>query len=75
VTVTLRLQGSNDAPTASSQLIPAIEDGTSVTIPFDSLNVEPGQVYAASVAATFEDGPDANDDDNTWSLVFERNAE
>jgi hypothetical protein len=75
VTVTLRRQGSSDAPTALSQLIPAIDEGASATIDFDSLDVQPGQVYAVSVTAAFEDGPDQTDDNNTWSLVFERNAE
>jgi hypothetical protein len=74
VTVTLRRQGSSDAPTALSQLIPAIDEGASVTLDFDSLDVQPGQAYAVSVTAAFEDGPDQTDD-NTWSLVFERNAE
>lgn len=74
VTATLRLQGSNDAPTALSQLIPAIDEGASETVSFENLPVDPGQVYAASVTALFEDGPDETDD-NTWSLVFERNAE
>ena len=74
VLVTLRKQASNEDPTALSQVIPAIDPGESVTVPFENLDVEPGEVYTLTAGASFEDGPDETDD-NVWDLVFERNAE
>jgi hypothetical protein len=74
VLVTLQKQASSDDVTALSQVIPAIEPGESVTIPFENLEVEPGQVYTITATVSFDDGPDETDD-NTWDLVFERNAE
>jgi hypothetical protein len=74
VVVTLQKQFSSDPVSALSQLIPAIEPGTSETLDFEDLDVEVGQVYTIAATATFDDGPD-HTDDNTWSLLFERNAE
>lgn len=74
VLVTLQKQASSEDVTAQSQVIPAIEPGESATIPFENLPAEPGEVYTITATASFEDGPDETDD-NSWDLVFERNAE
>lgn len=74
VVVTLQKQFSGDAVSRLSQLIPAIEPAASETLDFEDLEVEVGQVYTITATATFDDGPDETDD-NTWSLLFERNAE
>ena len=75
VVVTLqRVSSSEDVP-ARSQLVPSIEPGVSVPVLFEDLDAEPGAVYTITAMASFEDGVTDANDDNTWTLVFERNAE
>jgi hypothetical protein len=73
VLVTLQQVASNGEITPLSQLVPSIEPGKSERLMFN-LAAEPGIVYTVNAVATFEEGDDPTDD-NTFSLVFERNAE
>ena len=74
VVVTIRRAASAEDIPPIGQAIPAIEPGASVSLLFENLDVEPGQVYTITATASFEDGGDVTDD-NTWSLTFERNGE
>lgn len=74
VVVTLQKANSSEAIPPLGQVIPAIPPGKSEVLAFENLDVEPGNVYTITAEASFEDGPDAVDD-NTWTLSFERNAE
>ncbi|MFW2382822.1 MAG: hypothetical protein ACN4GZ_13780 [Acidimicrobiales bacterium] len=74
VIVTLEQVGVNDEVAPLGQLIPSIEPGESERLLFENLAAEPGAVYTISAEATIEGGGDATDD-NSFSLVFERNAE
>jgi hypothetical protein len=74
VIVMLQKERSNEVIAALGQLITSIDPQESKQILFEDLDVEPGQVYSVTVTASLEDGDDAIED-NTWSLVFERNTE
>lgn len=75
VLVTLTKANSAEAISPISQLIPSIDAGESKKVVFEDLPVVPGEVYTITAEAMPEDGVDATPDDNTFSLVFERNAE
>jgi type II secretory pathway pseudopilin PulG len=76
VTVLVQLQkvGSAEVSDPSSQLIPSIAPGESEILVFDNLQAEPGAVYSLTATASVA-GVDDQTDDNTFSLVFERNAQ
>ena len=74
VVVTLQQVGVNEEIVPLGQLIPSIEPGESERLLFEKLAAEPGTVYTIAAEATIEGGGDATDD-NSFSLVFERNAE
>jgi hypothetical protein len=74
VLVTLQRVGSAEVIDPSSQLIPSIAPGSSEIRVFENLNADPGAVYSITAAASVADADDLTDD-NTFNLVFERNAE
>lgn len=74
VLVTLQKVGSSEAITPLGQLIPSIEPGKSEVLVFENLEASPGEVFSVTASATV-DGEDETTDDNTFNLVFERNAE
>ncbi len=74
VLVTLQRVASSEEFAPLGRLIPSIEPGKSEILLFEELAAEPGEVYSITATATVEGGPDETDD-NTFNLVFERNAE
>ena len=74
ILVTLQRVGSSDTFAPLGQLIPAIEPGKSEVRVFENLEAAPGEVYSVTATATV-DGTGDLTDDNTFNLVFERNAE
>jgi len=74
ILVTLQKVGSSDTFTPLGQLIPSIEPGKSEVRLFENLEVSPGEVYSITASATVDGSGDLTDD-NTFNLVFERNAE
>jgi hypothetical protein len=74
VLVTLQRVGSADLINPASQLIPSIAPGESEIRTFENLPVEPGAVYSITATASVP-GVEDQTDDNTFNLVFERNAE
>ncbi len=76
ITVLVKMQrvGSSEVIDPVSQLIPSIATGESKIVVFDNLDAEPGAVYTLTATASVE-GVEDQTDDNTFSLVFERNAE
>jgi len=74
VLVTLQRVGSAEVIDPSSQLIPSIAPGDSDIRVFENLNADPGAVYSITATASVADVNDLTDD-NTFNLVFERNAE
>ena len=74
ITVTLQRVAGNEDPIEFSQLIPAIEPLASEVRLFENLDAEPGVVYNITAVATIEGDGDPTED-NTFTLVFERNAE
>ncbi len=74
VLVTLQRVGANEAFTPLGQLIPSIEPGQSENLIFPNLEATPDEVYSITATATVE-GSDDLTDDNTFNLVFKRNAE
>ncbi len=74
VLVTLQRVGSAEVIDPTSQLIPSIAPGNSEIRVFENLNAEPGAVYSITATASVADVDDLTDD-NTFNLVFERNAE
>ena len=75
VVITLQRAASSERIDPLGQLIPAIEPGESETLLFPELDVAPGVVYTITAVASLQDGVVDETDDNTWTLVFERNAE
>ncbi len=74
ILVTLQKVGSSDTFTPLGQLIPSIEPGKSEIRVFENLEAAPGEVYSITATATVDGDGDLTDD-NTFNLVFERNAE
>ncbi len=74
VIVTLQRVGANEEIAPLGQLIPSIEPASSHRLVFDNLEAEPGLVYTVTAVAEIEGGGDPTDD-NSFTLVFERNAE
>ena len=74
ILVTLQKVRSSDTFTPLGQLIPSIEPGKSEVRLFENLEAEPGEVYSITATATVDGDGDLTDD-NTFNLVFERNAE
>ncbi len=74
VLVELQRVASSETFAPLGQLIPAIEPGQSELLVFSNLEAEPGEVYSVTATATVETGDDLTDD-NTFNLVFKRNAE
>jgi hypothetical protein len=74
ILVTLQKVGSADSFTPLGQLIPSIEPGKSEVRLFENLEAVPGEVYSIAATATVDGDGDLTDD-NTFNLVFERNAE
>jgi hypothetical protein len=74
VLVTLQRVGSAEVIDPTSQLIPSIAPGDSAIRVFENLAAEPGAVYSITATASVADVDDVTDD-NTFNLVFERNAE
>lgn len=74
ILVTLQKVGSSDTFTPLGQLIPSIEPGKSEVRLFENLDAAPGEVYSVTANATVDGNRDLTDD-NTFNLVFERNAE
>jgi len=76
VVVTLDRTASTEENPPLGIVIPSIEPDTSETLLFEDLDPEPGAVYTITAVASLEDGiSDETDDNNTWSLIFKRNAE
>lgn len=75
VVVTLHRAASTEQQPPLGIVIPSIEAAASETLLFEDLDPEPGAVYTVTVEASLEDGITDRTDDNTWSLVFKRNAE
>lgn len=73
VLVTLQRVGSAEQIAPASVLIPSIAQGESEIRTFEDLPAEPGAVYSLTAEATVA-GVDDPTDDNTRTLVFERNA-
>ena len=67
--------GSAEQLPPLGKVIPSIEPGASETLIFEDLDPEPGAVYTITAVASLEEGVQDVTDDNTWSLVFKRNAE
>jgi hypothetical protein len=74
VLVTLQRVGSNEAIEPLSQLIPSIDPDESEIREFPNLSAIPGEVYSITATATVAGSEDSTDD-NSFTLVFERNAE
>ncbi|MDX2343119.1 MAG: hypothetical protein QNL12_04985 [Acidimicrobiia bacterium] len=74
LTVTLQRVGGVDDPIVLRQVIPAIESPGSEVRLFENLPAEPGVVYNITAVASLNEGDDLTED-NTFMLVFERNAE
>lgn len=76
ITVLVRLQrvGSADVIDPMSILIPSIAPGDSEIRTFENLPADPGAVYSITATATVP-GVEDQTEDNTFNLVFERNAE
>ncbi|MDJ0952760.1 MAG: hypothetical protein QNJ81_03680 [Acidimicrobiia bacterium] len=74
VLVTLQRVGSSEEFTPLVQLIPAIEPGQSENLIFSNLEAAPDEVYSLTATATVE-GRDDQTDDNSFNLIFKRNAE
>ncbi|MCP4305742.1 MAG: hypothetical protein GY926_02250 [bacterium] len=74
VIVTLQQVGVAEEVAPLGQLIPSIEPGQSERLLFENLAAETGIVYTIDAEATIEGGGDTTDD-NSFNLVFERNAE
>jgi hypothetical protein len=74
VLVTLQRVGSAETIEPVSQLIPSIDPGQSEILDFENLAAEPGAVYSLTATATVADVEDPTDD-NTFSLVFQRNTQ
>jgi len=74
VTVTLQPLAGEDVPIVLSQLIPAIGPQASEVRLFENLEAKAGVVYNLTAVATMEGDGDTTDD-NSFTLVFERNAE
>ncbi len=75
VVITLHRAASSEQPPPLGIVIPSIEPGASETLLFEDLDPEPGAVYTATAVVTLEEGIADETDDNTWSIVFKRNAE
>ncbi len=76
VVVTLQRAASSEQIAPLGIVVPSIEPGASVTLPFAEFDPEPGAVYTVTAVATLEEGAvDVNGEDNSWSLIFERNTE
>ncbi len=73
VLVELQQVGSGEDLSPLARLIPAIEPDKSEIVEFELLEAVSGEVYTVTATATVE-GEDSTDD-NTFTLVFERNAE
>jgi len=73
VLVTLQRVGSAEVIDPVSRLIPSIAQGESEIRTFENLPAEPGVMYSLTATATVEDVDDPTDD-NTRTLVFERNT-
>ena len=74
VTVTLEQVGVASNIPPLGQLIPAIEPDKSERLVFENLEAQPGVVYNITAVAVVDGGGDETDD-NTFNLVFQRNAE
>lgn len=74
VTVTLEQVGVASNIPPLGQLIPAIEPDRSERLVFENLEAQPGNVYNITAIAVVDGGGDETDD-NTFTLVFQRNAE
>lgn len=76
VVVSLQKAASSEQIPPLGIVIPSIEPGASETLPFTDFDPEPGVVYTVTAVATLEEGVvDETIDDNSWSLIFERNSE
>lgn len=75
VVVTLHRAASTEQPPPLGIVIPSIQPAESETLVFEDLDPEPGAVYTVTAVASLEEGVADETDDNTWSLVFKRNAE
>jgi len=73
ILVTIQKVGTPDEFPPLGQLIPGIEPGESEIRIFENLEVASGEVYSITAVATVED--EGNTEDNSFNLVFERNAE
>ena len=74
VTVNLQRVASGEILSPLAQLIPSIEPGNSEKATFENIDAIPGEVYSITAVAAVE-GQDDVGDDNSFTLVFERNAE
>jgi hypothetical protein len=76
VVVSLQKAASSEQIPPLGIVIPSIEPGASETLRFTDFDPEPGVVYTVTAVATLEEGVvDGQLDDNSWSLIFERNPE
>jgi len=73
ILVTLQKVGTAEEFPPLGQLIPGIEPGESEVRLFENLEIASGEVYSITATATVEG--ENNTEDNTFNLVFERNAE
>lgn len=73
ITVTLQLTAAGSStPEQRSEIVAILEPGEATTVQFADLPLEPGLAYELQVGAVVED--DDAPGNNTWSLIFVRNA-
>jgi hypothetical protein len=73
ITVTLELAAAgSSSPEQRSEIVAILEPGEATTVQFADLPLEPGVAYELQVSAVV--GDDDAPENNTWGLIFVRNA-
>jgi len=74
VVMTLSRTSSSEEPFVESRAFPALSPGESTSLEFSDLRVEEGAIYSLVVEVSLAE-PDVNVDNNSVSLMFQRNTQ